>query len=988
MAVLDSDRSRVTDLSKAPPSETPAIIEFGRFRIVPYRRELLADGRPIHLGGRTFDVLMALVEGQGAVVSKDGLMHRVWPNRIIDEKNLHAQISALRNALGADRDLVRTISGRGYQFTGEVHTIAESPHTQAVAGTAVPVPAPPRPLTNLPEPVSELIGRYDESEEILDLIASHRLVTLRGAGGIGKTSLGLEVARRLLPEFADGVWAVELAPLSDPDLVPTTVATALGLDLADDVVSPERVANALASKQLLLVLDNCEHLVAAAASMAEALLRANPAGRVLATSREPLRAEGECLYRVPPLAVPAEGSRDTEDPLRYGAVRLFVARARAAEPQFSADGHVATVIAAICRHLDGIPLAIELAAARTNALGVEELASRLDDRFRLLTGGRRSALPRHQTLRATLDWSYELLPEPERVVLRRLSIFAGEFTLEAASTVAAIDELAGSDIVDCAANLVAKSLVAADFGGATGWYRLLETTRAYAVEKLTQSGEFEQVARRHAEYCRDLFERAEAELETQPAPEWLAAYRRRIDDLRAALDWAFSPTGDMPVGVALTIAAAPLWIQLSLVQECRMRVERALGSLVPEAGRSACQEMKLYAALGASLLYSKGPMPETEVVWAKALEIAESLGDTHYQLRALYGLWACRLNSGEYGVTLTLARRFYSLAQDRGDPADLPIGDQMIGVSLHYCGDQTNARRHIERMLSGYVAPVQRLVLFQFDQRVVARLGLVRILWLQGFPDQARRAAQSTVDDARALNHAVSLCLALNKAACPVALFTGDLAAAESYVAMLLDSSAAHALPIWREEAHRFHATLLIRNGDFDTGLRLLRTSLAQSPELSYQPYFTWFLGELAEGLGRAGQIAEGLEAIDEALARSEHNEDRWCVAELLRIRGELLLLQGGSGTAAATEHHYHQALGWARRQGALSWELRAATSLARLLCDQNRSSEAIALLAPIYGRFSEGFETADLKAAKALINSLPVRAGATLLHGSAGWTQ
>jgi predicted ATPase len=485
-----------------------------------------------------------------------------------------------------------------------------------------------------------------------------------------------------------------------------------------------------------------------------------------------------------------------------------------------------------------------------------------------------------------------------------------------------------------------------------------------------QSGEFEQVARRHAEYCRDLFERAEVELQTRPASEWRAAYGRRIDNLRAALDWAFSPTGDVAVGVALTIAAVPLWVQLSLVQECRARVERALASLVPEAGRSARQEMKLYAALGASMLFS-GPVPETETVWAKALEIAESLSDTEYQLRALYGLWACRLNCGKYRAALRLAQRFYGLAQDRGDPADLPIADRMIGVSLHYWGDQTNARRHIECMLSGYVTPVQWLPLirFQFDQRVVARVALARILWLQGFPDQARSTAQSAVDDARALDHAVSLCLALNKAACPVALFTGDLAAAENYVAMLLDSSAAHALPIWRAEGHRFHGTLLIRNGDFDSGLRLLRTALEQPPEASFQPYFTWFLGELAEGLGRAGQIAQGFTTLDEALARSERNEDRWCVAELLRIKGELLLWQGGSGAAAAAENHYRQALGWARRQGALSWELRGVMSLARLLRDQNRSTEAIALLVPIYNRFTEGFETADLKAAKALID-------------------
>jgi predicted ATPase/DNA-binding winged helix-turn-helix (wHTH) protein len=711
-------------------SETPAIIEFGHFRVVPHRRELLADNRPVHLGGRSFDVLMALIEGQGAVVSKDALMNRVWPNRIVEENSLQVQISALRNAFGADRNLIRAVSGRGYQLTGEIRTVAVSPPSQAVAGTDVPVPASPRLPTNLPEPVSELIGRDAEFEEVLGLTAAHRLVTLMGAGGIGKTRLGLEVARRLLPKFPDGVWAIELAPLSDPDLVPITVATALGLDLADNVISPERVATALASKQLLLVLDNCEHLVGAAARMVEAVLRANPAARVMATSREPLRAEGECLYRVPSLAVPTEGSQNAEDPLRYGAVRLFVARARAAASSFSPDGHVAAAISAICRHLDGIPLAIELAAARTTALGVEELAVRLDDSLHLLTGGRRTALPRHQTLRATLDWSYQLLLELERVALRRLAIFVGDFTLDAASTVAATGEIAGADIVDCAANLVAKSLLAADLSGATGLYRLLETTRAYALEKLTQSGEFEQVARRHAEYYRDLYERAEVELQTRPASEWLAAYGRRIDNLRAALDWALSPSGDVAIGVALTIAAVPLWVQLSLVQECRARVGRALASLVPEAGQSARQEMKLYAALGASLLYSTGPVPEIESVWAEALGIAESLGDIEYQLRALYGLWACRLNHGEYRVALTLAHRFCSLAQDRGDPADLPIGDQMIGTSLHYWGDQTNARRHIERMLGGYVAPVQRLplVLFQFDQRLVARIGLARIL--------------------------------------------------------------------------------------------------------------------------------------------------------------------------------------------------------------------------------------------------------------------
>src|SRR5438270_1216832 len=810
-------------------SETPPIIEFGRFRVSPLRRELLADGRPINLGGRTFDVLMALIEGRGAVVGKDALIGRVWPGRIVEESSLHVQISALRSAFRADRDLIRTISGRGYQFTGEIRTIAASPHAQAVAKTAVPAFAPPRPPSNLAEPVSELIGRDVEVEEVLGLTAAHRLVTLTGAGGIGKTRLGLDAARRLLPKFADGVWVIELAPLSDPDLVPVTVATELGLDLAGGVVSPGRVANALAAKQLLLVLDNCEHLVGAAASMAEALLRANPAARVIATSRELLRAEGECLYRAPSLAVPTEGGQDAERLLQYGAVRLFVARARTAEPQFSPDGHVAEVIAAICRHLDGIPLAIELAAARTNALGVEELAARLNDCFQLLTGGRRTALPRHQTLRATLDWSYQLLPEPERVVLRRLAIFAGGFTLQSASTIAATDEIAGSDIVGCAANLVGKSLLTADLGGATGWYRLLETTRAYALEKLSQSGEIEQVARRHAEYCCDLFERAEVELETRPASEWLAAYGRRIDNLRAALDWAFSPGRDVSIGVALTAAAVPLWVHLSLMDECRSRVEQALSAPAPGAGRDPRCEMKLHAALGASQVHTGAvTVPEIEAAWTRALEIAESLEDAEYQLRSLLGLWFFQTVSGRHRAALALAQSFCTLVAKRPDPNDRLIGERLIGVSQYYLGDHSGARRRLEHMLAHYV-PVARqshIIRFQSDQQVTARVVLARILWLQGFPDQSMRAAESSIADARAANHTNSLCYALSQAACPIALLVGDLAAAEHYVSLLLDHSTSHALALWQAWRRSHQGVLVIKRGDSATGLRLLRAGL------------------------------------------------------------------------------------------------------------------------------------------------------------------
>src|ERR1700730_16866345 len=741
---------------------TPAAIEFGRFQVRPHRREVLAESRPLDVGGRAFDVLMVLIEASGAVVSKDTLMNRVWPDRITEDNNLQHQISALRRAFAADRDLIRTIAGRGYQFTGEIRTISTDRPVQPVPKAAVLIPPSAGIPTNLPEPVSELIGRDVELTEILDLSASHRLVTLSGAGGIGKTRLGFEVARHLLPRFADGVWAIELATLSDPELVPVTVATALGLELTSGTASPLSVANALRSKQLTLVLDNCEHVVVAAARMAETLLRATPAIRVIATSREPLRAEGEQIYPVQPLAVPTEDSANGEDPLRYGAVRLFVDRTRAAAPHFSPDAGVLAAIAGICRRLDGIPLAIELAAARAAALGIEGLVARLDDRFHLLTGGRRTALPRHQTLRATLDWSYELRPEPERVVLRRLAIFAGSLTLQAASAVAADGEIAAAEVVDCLAGLVAKSLVTAD-GGAVVGYRLLETTRAYALEKLVQAGEFEAVARHHARHYLDLFEGAEAEAETLPTDEWLADYGPRLDNVRAALDWAFSPGGDASIGVALTAAAVPLWMHLSLMEECRGRFERALAVIAAGADRDARREMQLHAALATSLMYTRGVVSEIGEAGTKAFEIAESLGDAEYQLRSLWGLHSLCTSGGRHCVALTLAQRFYTLAARRSDPNDRLIGERMIGTSQYYLGDLLSARRHIERVLSHYVAPAQKwqIVRFEGAEWAAARAYLARILWLQGLPDQAMRTAESSVADARATNHAISLGSAL-----------------------------------------------------------------------------------------------------------------------------------------------------------------------------------------------------------------------------------
>jgi predicted ATPase len=895
-------------------------------------------------------------------------MARVWPGATVEDNTLQFHISAIRKALGPDRGMLKTASGRGYRLLGAWTLRRESPSSvdsidlEPARSSAAPF------QTNLPAAASDLVGRATAVQHLRGLLSAHRVVTLTGAGGIGKTRLALEVARGLFPGFQGDVRLVELVSLSDPGLVPSAVGAGLGLKLVGDEISAESVARAIGAQKLLLVLDNCEHVIDAAAKLAGTVIRMCSRTTILATSREILRIEGEFAYRVPPLDVPPQ-DEEPDSILAHSAVQFFIATTRALHSDFSPNGENLQAIAAICRRLDGIPLAIDLAATRVATLGLQQVAARLDDRLGLLTSGRRTALPRHQTLRATLDWSYDLLAETERLVMRRLAVFAGDFTAEAASLIVGGGEIDALEVVGTVANLVTKSLVTLEVGSVIARYRLHETTRDYALEKLAESGEFDQMLRRHASYYRDLFDRAEKELDTLPAPAWMADYGHYIGEVRAALDWALSSTGAPEVGVALTVAAVPLWEQLSLMEECRDRVERALSG--PAESRDARRNMQLHAALAAALFLTKGSCPEMLAAWTSAFEIAESLDDADYRLRSLWGLFIESFTSGRYRAALAVAERFCAYAAKTTDPADGPIGDRLVGVALLALGDQESARRRIERMLGRYVAKRSHIIRFHYEQRLLAHSYYSVILWLQGHADQAMRNVERHVIDARASDHPLSLPNALLQSACPVALLVGDLTLAERYVKALTDLSARHALDLWNVGGQCFAGVLLVKRGDTGAGLEFLRTAFARVPQNAFSLLYTPFLAEIADALGRAGKAVEGLSTIDEALVRSERNEERWCVAELLRIKGELILREGAPQAATAAEEHFLQSLDWARRQGALSWELRTSASLARLHHDQGRIAEARSLLQSVYDRFSEGFDTADLKTAKAYLDSL-----------------
>lgn len=939
-------------------------VSFGPFRLVAPQRLLLEGDKPVRLGSRAFDILTALVERAGEVVTKEELITRTWPATFVEEANLKIQVSALRRALGDGQGgnrYVATIVGRGYNFVAPIQK--DEPSRVSPSPTIAPAP-----LHNLPFATTRMIGRQEIATALVTQLARRRLVTVVGPGGIGKTTVGLAVAEQMIGAYEHGVWLVDLAPLRDSRLVPSAVATVLGLDIRTEDSLSALVA-ALRDSRVLLLLDNCEHVIDAAAGLTTAVLSGTSGVNILATSREPLGVPGERVHRLGPLNSPEPSSTLTAaEAATFPAVQLFVERVTAIVEDFALTDANASLIVAICRRLDGLPLAIEFAAPRVEVLGVEALATRLEDSLRLLGGRRRAAMPRHRTMQAVVDWSYSLLSQDEQRLSRALAIFAGGFNVEAVAAVAMDAATTDTDAINRLADLVAKSLVVADVSDTEPRFRLLDTTRAFALAKLDTSGEREAVARGHAEYYRDRFERAEWEVPARHPGDWLADYAPEIDNLRVALDWAFSSGGEASTGVALTVAAVPLWIRLSLLEECRGRAQQALDALGTAATEDPQAAMRLHAALGGSTPEAS----EMVAAFTKTLDIAKRLGNFDYQLRALKGLYFYYAGSGQARAAHPFAQEFHALARRGSDRTDLLC---MMGVTEHYVGDQMSARRHLEQVLAQDAVDdhgrdarrFQDVVRFGIDLRVTTRVFLARVLWMQGFSDQAVRAAEMSIEEAQATGHALSLCYALALAACPIALWVGNLTAAAHYTGMLAVTSIKHDLPRWSAYGSRFQKVVVLMEGDIAARSQLLDTSLdevAQS-NLSFRSFMG--LSHLVEMLARAGRMTDG-RAVLEGM---EQYEEGCYTPELLRLKGELSLLLGTFAAVETARDLFRRALDQAHQQGALSWEMRAATSLARLLRDQGSPRDATACLQPVYDRFTEGFDTADLVAARELLDDL-----------------
>jgi predicted ATPase/DNA-binding winged helix-turn-helix (wHTH) protein len=947
-------------------------IWFGPFCLRPDAHLLLESDTPVHIGARALELLILLVERAGELVTKEELFARVWPGLVVDEGNIRTQVALLRKVLrdgqGSARYLM-TVPGCGYRFVAPL-SATETPKS------AKPLPHLVDSTSDLPIRLTRLIGRTDAINDIVGRFSRHRFVTIVGPGGIGKTSVALAVAEQARTSYDDGVHFVDCAPLLGASLVARKLASTLALEIGEDDPSRGLVAF-LRNKRMLIVLDCCERVVEAAAVLVENLLKGAAGVGILATSREPLRAEGESVYRLPPLEVPPVAiDLSANDALTYSAIQLFVERVTSSLDRFELSDTEAPVVADICRRLDGVALAIELAAGRVEVFGVRGLAARLQDRARLLTYGRRTALPRHQTLTATLDWSYDVLSECEQAALRRLSVFAGSFTLEAAQAVATAGLVVSSDIVEVVTSLVSKSLLNADVTTAIGHYRLLDTTKAYALKKLTESGEFAQTARRHAIYIQYLLERASGDAATSSSmalAAQLSAESKIVDEARAVINWAFSGDGDVESGITVTVASIAVWTHLSLNAECCRYLEQALLAGKTSFEQHDRRKMQLLAALGAALVWTKGPGAEADAAFEDALKIAESLDDADYQVRVLWGLWSSHFNSGRIRVSLATAKKFRDVAANYGDTTAALVGERTIGMSLFYLGDHTNSRRHAESMLGRYSRPRDRadIARFQFDPRIVSRTLLAKLLWAQGFPDQAIGEAHGVVEEAITIGHGMSLALALAQGACHVTLLCGDLTAAERFIDLLLKHTLEHVLDLWHAWATCFGATLLIARGSTHEGLKTLQGVLDELPKGAFFAHNAGIQATLAEALGRVGAISRAHAIIDQALMRSERDEERWYMAEFLRIRGELLRLEDTPKAMGEAKQQFRRSLDCARQQDAPSWELRTSISLARLHQGQGQFLEARDALAPIYGRFKEGFLTADLRTAKALLEAL-----------------
>nr|WP_314957716.1 winged helix-turn-helix domain-containing protein [Bradyrhizobium cosmicum] len=917
------------------------------------------NGAPVKLGSRAMDILRLLLSRAGEVVPKNEILRYAWAGLAVEEISLRVHVAELRKVLGDGKDGARYITnvpGRGYCFVAPVQRGERN--AAPALGPQASEPATPR--AALPHRLDRMIGRDDVLPELSERLLNDRFVTLRGPGGIGKTTVATAVAHDMWQTFEGQVHFLEFGALKDAALVASTVAAGLGLVVHHDDPSGS-IINFLRGRRLLLILDSCEHVIDEVARLAEGIYREAPGVAILATSRESLLVEGEQIFELVPLPGPPQGARlSAGEVLDYPAAQLFMDRAAAAGHRGDITDEDAEVLAGICGKLDGIALAIELAAVRVGVYGLRQMAALLDSRLKLEWRGRRTAPPRQQTLGATLDWSFGLIGDSERTVFQRLAIFAGPFTLKAAMSVAVEEGAPGDPVIDALEQLVAKSLVSAQPDGASRRYRLLDATRAYAMQKLVDAGEADPIARRHTVYVQRTLEAGMAEQGGDQTSR-LQERASLLADARAALEWSFANDDGAALRMPLAGSAARLFVELNLLNEARIWSGRAL-AMLDESNRGGRWELELQSALGHAFMFTERNSEQAEAALRRGLSIAEALDDHANAFRLLSRLNMFYRRTGDYKHLVPTALQAERVARQIGDTAGIAGSKALFGVSYHLAGDQVAAQAHLDDGMRDDGA-LRRTEPGHFAYSRTPQIPLSRVLWLRGFPDRALDCVRPLVGAAAprdVVMHCIALCWSSS-----VFGWVGDWTSVETMTGRLAAHASMHGLAPYEAVASGLRAQIMIARGEEADGIDLLRSVLPRLHADRYELYASAFAADMSQGLAALGRYAEGLQILHETIARVEQGGGGFDMPELLRRRGEL---EARAGDLDAAEASFVASLALAEQQGALSWRLRTAMSLAALRRERG-TKKPLDDLAATYARFTEGFATADLKSARLMLD-------------------
>src|SRR5579859_180972 len=941
-------------LDRRGPARHPADWEdalvFGDFALRRNDRRLDRDGTPVPLGDKAFHILAALVDRAGQVVGKADLMRAA---DIQNENSLRFHIVALRRALGEGR-FIANVASQGYCFVAQVRQPAGETRSDARPEPWRPLPARARPL----------FGRAAVLRSLSGQLFQYRFVNLVGPGGVGKTSVALTLARDLASGFDGDVCIFDDGSVFNPEHLEGGLAAALGITAPAGGAAPE-VVTFLQRRRMLLVLDGCESALDAAAALAERLFRDAPQIHLLATSREALRAEGEHVHRLFPLDVPASGEGETaEAALQFGAVQLFVDRAAAGGSGFVLTDADASLVSDLCRKLDGLPLAIELAAGRANAFGAAEVARQLDSQFALMWPGRRTAVARHQTLSAALGWSHRQLSDREQIAFRRLSVFAGPFTLAMAADLLADGQTAAAEATALLASLVSKSLVQFNPAAPQGAYRLLDTTRSFALDRLAEANEANAVGERHARLMGRM-------LAVTPGSAAAADGPRAQDllgDVGSALEWSLSPGGDSELAVGLAVASAPVWMEAGLMVECRFWMSRVLGAVGPPV-LDPLRQLAIQGTLASAENLTDGFTDGSFQSWRTAQARAVALGDVGQQEVSLVVLWAHRIRCPDYPEARGLCEAAAALAATTPGPGTRAMADWMAGITGHHEGRLASGRVCLQRAMADD-PPEARAAMrgqFGYDRRVASMSVLSNLHWLEGRPETAMRVAAASVAEARCSTFPVPLCEALNWQALNGHLRGDD----PSEIARLLDESITLARLHFIESylgmsLAQTGLNAVARNGAVDTGL------VSQGLELLARSFYGVFDPLFATEAARA-RVEAGArlsrEEMDALLRWDEVQGEHWSSAEVRRNLAVVLLNQGERERAA---QFLSEADAIAERQGALAWGLRVAMSAYAAAAESGPRREARDRVAVLLGRFTEGEDVSDSRAARRLLATAP----------------